>query len=268
MDFNAKMIELADEMDLLMRNKLSPDFCLRKMRAVARKNLPEYCTVLEEELALKAERLQDIERAGELSTGIINNLRARLTKDEDYLAELQDEYHQHIQEFKKLEDEKATQDRLITKLETENKRQAQRLQDLEQAGELSTGVINVLHERLHKDEDHIANLLDDFNEHVAKFKKLEGEKATQDRLITKLEAENKRQAEELAAAQQEVYLLKKEVDDFVKDYREAGLDPWSDNLPDVIKAKDAMIQKLSSSVMWGPSYVALNNRDHVVDLSR
>jgi chromosome segregation ATPase len=194
MDFNAKMIELADEMDLLMRNKLSPDFCMRKMRAVARKNLPEYCTVLEEELALKAERLQDIERAGELTTGIINNLRGRLVKDEEYLAELQDDFHQQIQEFKKLE------------------------------------------------------------------------KGTQDRLIAKLEAENKRQAEELAAAKEEVYLLKKEVDDFVKDYREAGLDPWSDNLPDVMKAKEKEISQLRARMPPG-RVIALNNRDRVVDLT-
>jgi chromosome segregation ATPase len=196
MDFNAKMIELADEMDLLMRNKLSPDFCMRKMRAVARKNLPEYCTVLEEELALKAERLQDIERAGELTTGIINNLRGRLVKDEEYLAELQDDFHQQIQEFKKLE----------------------------------------------------------------------AEKGTQDRLIAKLEAENKRQAEELAAAKEEVYLLKKEVDDFVKDYREAGLDPWSDNLPDVMKAKEKEISQLRARMPPG-RVIALNNRDRVVDLT-
>lgn len=104
---------LFKELDLILERRWDFTFCVRKIRAVARNDVPAYVAVMQEELAVKSERLGELARTGELCTGIIENLRARIQKDEERIADLEDQLQ--AQEWK---------DVLITNLEAETRRLA------------------------------------------------------------------------------------------------------------------------------------------------
>lgn len=90
---------LASEMNTIVSNNWDPTFCKRKIEACKNENVIEFCDALTEELEVKTRRLAQAHRDGVLSTEIVQNLRTRISRDEDTVEELRSQ----VNEFKKLE---------------------------------------------------------------------------------------------------------------------------------------------------------------------
>jgi chromosome segregation ATPase len=135
-----KLPALLDELTLIHTKGWDPKYCAAKLRAVVENDQEGYCEALEEELAVKTERLTDLERAGDLSAEIVERLRARIQEDEDTIEYLRKENDAFALEFKALNlsresvagdlasvcYENRDMDRLVANLEAENKREAAR----------------------------------------------------------------------------------------------------------------------------------------------
>jgi hypothetical protein len=120
MDFSqADLDALFKELDLILEKGWDYTFCVRKIRAVSRSDVAAYVEVMQEELAIKSERLGELARTGEICADIIERLRARIRQDEERVADLEDQLQ--AQEWK---------DVLITNLEAENSRLAAALESV------------------------------------------------------------------------------------------------------------------------------------------
>jgi chromosome segregation ATPase len=123
-----KLPALLTELELIHSKGWDPKFCSAKLRAVVEDDVEGYCEALEEELAVKNERLVDLERAGDLSTEIVERLRSRIQDDEESIEHLRKENDAFAEEFKKINwtAQEDGMERLVTNLEAENRREAAR----------------------------------------------------------------------------------------------------------------------------------------------
>lgn len=109
MSFPSGCLEkLTKELALILKNDWDYSFCMRKLKAYAENDVSAFIEIMEEELAVKSQRLGDLTRAGVLTAEIVENLRARIRNDEALIAEMEEKLV--AQEWK---------DQLITNLETE-----------------------------------------------------------------------------------------------------------------------------------------------------
>ncbi len=139
--------KLARELDLILERNWDPTFTVRKLTAMTENDIEGYCAVLEEELEVKDRTLTELTRAGELSTEIIERLRARIAIDEVEIERLRAEHETLFSDFKKLKEDAETNsrqldaatglladsgadrsslERLVANLEAENRREAVR----------------------------------------------------------------------------------------------------------------------------------------------
>jgi hypothetical protein len=96
--------KLAGEINTIVGLGLEPTLAVRKLSAVVDGDMETYCEILEEELGIKDERIRELERAGEISTEIIERLRSYLDRDQKALTDLQDEHATLVKEFKQLKE--------------------------------------------------------------------------------------------------------------------------------------------------------------------
>lgn len=108
--FLKKLVALTQELVALQAAGRPTDFCLRKIRACSDGDLAAYCNTLEEELAA-------LERTDELTAEIVPRLRERLADAERQLEAATGLITDHV-------DRDQAMDRLIQKLEAENRREA------------------------------------------------------------------------------------------------------------------------------------------------
>ena len=141
----SRIPQLQREMEIITANGWDPMFCVAKLSAVAADDAEGYCEALEEELAVKGERLAQLIRTESLSAEIVERLRGRIQADEEVIEQLRTERDALIAEFKKLDEsrsgiaaELATEcyntrdmERLVANLETENIKQTRRAEAAE-----------------------------------------------------------------------------------------------------------------------------------------
>jgi chromosome segregation ATPase len=129
----SRIPQLQREMEIITANNWDPMFCVAKLSAVAADDVEGYCEALEEELAVKGDRLAELLRTDSLSAEIVERLRERIQADEEVIEQLRAERHGLIAEFKKVgvaaqaeRDTARDTERLIANLEAENVRQTRR----------------------------------------------------------------------------------------------------------------------------------------------
>ncbi len=123
----SRIPQLQREMEIITANGWDPMFCVAKLSAVAADDVEGYCEALEEELAVKGERLVELVRTETLSAEIVERLRTRIRQDEEVIEQLRTENEELVAEFKALKAKAGDQrdmDRLVANLETENLREA------------------------------------------------------------------------------------------------------------------------------------------------
>jgi hypothetical protein len=123
----SRIPQLQREMEIIATNGWDPMFCVAKLSAVAADDAEGYCEALEEELAVKGERLAELVRTESLTAEIVERLRARISIDEQTIEQLRAENEKLIAEFKALKvkaDDQRDMDRLVANLEAENLREA------------------------------------------------------------------------------------------------------------------------------------------------
>jgi chromosome segregation ATPase len=131
----SRIPQLQREMEIITANGWDPMFCVAKLSAVAADDAEGYCEALEDELAVKGERLAELIRTESLSAEIVERLRGRIQADQEVIEMLRVERDTLFAEFKKLEVAEANDrdtDRLIANLEAENVRQTRRAESAEQ----------------------------------------------------------------------------------------------------------------------------------------
>jgi chromosome segregation ATPase len=102
MDSYSILKKLQADLNTIVERNWDPTFCLRKMIAVSQNHMNEYCSILEEELALKTQRLEEAHRSGDLSTQIVDSLRHRIALDREEIERLREENQKLISDFRHL----------------------------------------------------------------------------------------------------------------------------------------------------------------------
>jgi hypothetical protein len=123
----SRIPQLQREMEIIVTNNWDPMFCVAKLSAVAADDAEGYCEALEEELAVKGERLAELVRTEALTAEIVERLRARIRQDEEVIEQLRAENEELASEFKALKakaDDQRDMNRLVANLEAENVREA------------------------------------------------------------------------------------------------------------------------------------------------
>lgn len=135
----SRIPQLQREMEIITANGWDPMYCVAKLSAVAADDVEGYCEALEEELAVKCERLAELIRTDALSAEIVERLRTRIQTDEEIIQMLRAERDGLIAEFKKVgvavqaeRDTARDTERLIANLEAENVRQTRRAEAAEE----------------------------------------------------------------------------------------------------------------------------------------
>jgi septal ring factor EnvC (AmiA/AmiB activator) len=134
----SRIPQLQREMEIITTNDWDPMFCVAKLSAVAADDAEGYCEALEEELAVKGERLAELVRTNTLSTEIVERLRNRIRQDEEVIEQLRSQNEELVTEFKALKESRESiagdlaavcydqrdMNRLVANLEAENLREA------------------------------------------------------------------------------------------------------------------------------------------------